>query len=323
MSLGDVARALLRVPASRLYPSLARLACRVLRVGQRFGQPWDALERVGILPVPIHFYQPYPTERDLQRSGFWSGRSEMPGVHMDLTRSAELLTKLGSAFGAECSWPRTSNDPRTYHTSNVMFGFCSAAVAHCMVRTLRPRRIIEVGSGYSTHILGGAMGMNAQQEGGGGEIISIEPFPGEILDTDIPHVTQRLRKRVEDVEASLFAELRENDLLFVDSSHIMRYGGDVLYLYLEVLPRLHKGVHVHIHDVHLPFAYPPEYFRAHRWIWNEQYLLQALLSESSGFDVLIPCWYLHKVRDSAFRAAFAQYDPALHRPSSSFWMRRT
>lgn len=297
---------------------LAGLATLILRIARRLGVPHERFERHGWLPIPVHYYHPYPRSADLVDRGYWESVSTLRGVALDVPRCLEVLRGIGAAFGTECQWPERSQDPRVYHWSNGNFGYASAAVAHAMVRHLKPRRVIEVGSGYSTHILSAALRRNGEQ----GRLTIIEPHPGEMLDVDLPHLERRLHQRVETVDPALFGELQENDVLFIDSSHVLRYGGDVAFLYLDVLPSLARGVAVHIHDIHLPEPYPRVYFEQARYVWNEQFLLHAFLCHNADFEVLLPCFMLHRANDDVFRAAFPHYDPARHRPGSSFWMRR-
>jgi hypothetical protein len=307
----------------RLYapfvPLVAWLAKLPFRVG---GRPWRAYERQGIVPVPLHYYHPYTREDDPALLRHWDRASKLSGIDIDLPRCLELLGDIGRAYAAECAWPERSDDPHVYHSSNGQFGYASAAVAHAMVRRLGPGRVIEVGSGYSTHVLGHALARNAAESGRSPELISIEPHPPEILNATIPHLGRRIESKVEDVDPGLFSTLGAGDLLFVDSSHVIRYGGDVLFLYLDVLPSLRPGVVVHVHDIHLPDPYPRVYYDESRFVWNEQYLLQAFLCHNDRFRVLLPCWLVHRDHDDRFRRAFPAYDPARHRPGSSMWIER-
>ena len=305
---------------ARIYRGLAPGLGACHRLGARGGVPWDAFDARGILPIPLHYYHPYPQAATLQAGGFWDRVSELPGVRIDVPACLERLRGLGREFGAECTWPQ---DPgRGYYETNPVFGFSSAAVAHAMIRHYKPRCVIEVGSGNSTRILGAALERNQAESGAESSLVSIEPNPGPILSGEIPELVERISQPVEQVPFSLFQRLGPGDLLFIDSSHIIRYGSDVIFLYLEVLPRLRPGVVVHVHDIHLPWAYPREYFEQHRWVWNEQYLLQALLAGGGTFRVLLPCWWIHRTHDDVFREAFPHYDPAIHRPGSSYWMER-
>jgi hypothetical protein len=102
-----------------------------------------------------------------------------------------------------------------------------------------------------------------------------------------------VRSKVEDVELSFFSKLEENDILFIDSSHIIRPQGDVLFEYIELLPSLRKGVIVHIHDIFSPKNYPKEWLEDKVLFWNEQYLLEAFLTHNSTWKVVGALNYLH------------------------------
>jgi len=138
-------------------------------------------------------------------------------------------------------------------------------------------------------------------------------------------LSRLLIQKVEDVGVDFFSSLDDGDILFIDSSHVVRTGGDVPFLYMEVLPRLRKGVLVHIHDIFLPLAYPKEYVIKKRCFWNEQYLLQAFLTYNDAFEVLLCGSYLHLKHLEELRSTFPP--PAglgVHENyfSSSFWMRK-
>ncbi|MCC7144511.1 MAG: class I SAM-dependent methyltransferase [Candidatus Eisenbacteria bacterium] len=268
----------------------------------------------------MHYYQPYARQGELESGGFWNTCSELPGVRVDMGASLKLLARVGERWSGECQWVERTTNPKQYYALNPTFGFASAAVAHAMIREFRPSRIVEVGGGFSTLIIAGALSKNAV-DGTGADFLSVEPFPGTVLEQEIGGLTRRMMVPVERVALSEFEALDRGDILFIDSSHVIRYGGDVLYLLLEVLPRLRPGVLVHVHDVHLPEAYPRAYFEHHRWVWNEQYLLQALLSGSTRYEVLLPCWWLHRDHADVFAHAFPQLQGGKYRAGSSFWMR--
>ena len=118
-----------------------------------------------------------------------------------------------------------------------------------------------------------------------------------------------------------FCALEANDIVFIDSSHVVKIGSDVVYEFLELLPRLKAGVMVHFHDIFLPAEYPKSWVLEDRRFWNEQYLLQAFLAFNSAFEVMMAGSFLHLSHSEKLKAAFASYDPANVWPGS-FWMRR-
>jgi hypothetical protein len=167
-----------------------------------------------------------------------------------------------------------------------------------MVRHFQPRLIIEVGSGLSTRIASLATTRN-----GLGDIIVIDPYAKKEI-ADLPKVVQVLSRRVQDVDWHFFEQLNDGDILFIDTSHTVKCGGDVNYLCLEVLPRLRKGVLIHFHDIFLPREYPREWVMNKHRFWNEQYLLQALLMFSSGFDLVFMTSYMELHYREQVKGAF-------------------
>jgi predicted O-methyltransferase YrrM len=194
-----------------------------------------------------------------------------------------------------------------------------------MVRWHKPESIVEVGAGYSTLILSGAQRLNERETGKSSELASIDPNPSALLRSAAAvsaHV-HLIEDRVENLPMAHFESLQAGDLLFIDSSHVVRTGGDVPYLYLDVLPRLRSGVVVHVHDIYLPYEYPAVHFFApNKQLWTEQYLLQAFLAFNEQYEILIAAWWLHSEHPEVFASAFPHFDATKHRPGSSFYMKR-
>ena len=163
-------------------------------------------------------------------------------------------------------------------------------VAYCMIRHFQPRLIIEVGSGFSSLVAAEAIAKNSNSA-----LICIEPFPQDFLRQGFPGLQSLIEKKVEDIDLEFFSQLHSGDILFIDSSHTVKIGGDVNYLFLEVLPRLKPGVIVHIHDIFLPFEYRRDWVMDEFRFWTEQYLLQAFLTFNSEFEVLMANGYLATV----------------------------
>ena len=189
-------------------------------------------------------------------------------------------------------------------------------VAYCMVRHFQPRRIIEVGSGFSSLVLGQAAAKNKSSA-----LICIDPFPHELIreSNSIPALRSLIETKVQDVDVEFFSQLESGDILFIDSSHTVKIGGDVNYLFLEVLPRLKAGVIVHVHDIFFPFEYRRDWVMEEFRFWTEQYLLQAFLAFNPEFEVLMANSYLNHYHPPDLGAAF----PDLPRwMGGSFWMRR-
>jgi len=275
-------------------------------------QDW---ERHGFHVTPAHFYQPIPDTRSLPET-LWTQPSELVGIDMNEAMQLDLLRrhfpKFRDEYGQFAAEP--SGEENRFHLGNQLFDDVDALVAYCMVRHFQPRLIIEVGSGFSSLLLGDAVAKNT-----GSSLICIEPFPREFLRKGFPGLQSLREQKVQDIELDFFAQLESNDILFIDSSHTVKIGGDVNYLFLEVLPRLKPGVIVHVHDIFLPFEYRLDWVLDEFRFWTEQYLLQAFLTFNSEFEVLMANNYLNQYHEEELKVAFPDLSSW---GGGSFWMRR-
>jgi hypothetical protein len=277
------------------------------------------------LPLPVHFYSPIPDIDDLERRHIWEKKNQLIGIDFQIGNQVTLLHRLGEKFGDECKWPLLpTNDPARFYINNNSFSFGCAAILHSMIRYYKPKRIIEIGSGNSSRIIAEAIKTN-KTENFQTEYIIIDPFPSQFIRTDLPTVSEIIVDKVENVDENIFFQLAENDILFIDSGHVVKTGGDVNYLILEILPRIRPGVIIHFHDIPLPCEYPKIYFTnpAFRVFWTEAYLLQAFLSLNPYFEVLLGMNYLMTEKIEDFRKSFPHYNPEIHKSvSGSFWIQR-
>jgi hypothetical protein len=281
----------------------------------KFPEIFPAWEQQGFHVTPVHFYQPIPDTQTLPES-LWNRPSELVGIDMNDSVQLDLLRKRFPKFSEEYeAFPtKPTGEPSRFYLNNGLFDGMDALVAYCMVRHFKPRLVIEVGSGFSSLILGEAAAKN-----GSSTLICIEPFPQEFLKRSFPGLHSLIEKKVEDVEIGFFSQLGSGDILFIDSSHTVKIGGDVNYLFLEVLPRLKAGVIVHVHDIFFPFDYRRDWVLDELRFWTEQYLLQAFLTFNSEFEVLMSNSYLSQYYSDNLKAAF----PSLSSwGGGSFWMRR-
>ena len=260
---------------------------------------------------PIHYYEPIPDFRAIKPERLSRKRSP-PGFSIDAAAQARRLEDLGRRYGEEL---RALDRTGSFDFGNDYFSGLDAAVYYALVRDQRPRRIVEIGAGWSTRIAARALAANAA-EGSRGDITAIEPYPQpRLLEAGIEMTL--IEKAAEDVDPAVFQALGENDILFVDSSHALRCGGDVFFVFLELLPRLAPGVHVHVHDIHFPFDYPEEWVLGQRLASNEQYVLEAFLAFNDRFTIeLANRW----VSTEAPKACAALWPS--DKGASSFWMRR-
>jgi hypothetical protein len=205
-----------------------------------------------------------------------------------------------------------------YARGTESYPLLDATLLYAVVRRLRPRRVIELGSGASTLITAQALAANAA-DGSPAELEVYDPYPGVVSD-GLRGFTRLHRTRAQDVPLDAFAQLGDGDVLFVDTTHTVKLGSDVNFIVLEVLPRLAAGVTVHFHDIFLPYEYPRRWLEDYALYWSEQYLLQAFLSLNRDYEVLLATAALVRDRPSELRALLpAGVEPAA---GASFWIRR-
>ena len=272
-------------------------------------------ERMGFHITQNHFYQPIPDIRTLP-DNLWLRQSELVGIDMNEQRQIGLLNELSVKFKNEYDGLLEENSSKPKQ-----FGPVDGEILYCMIRYFKPERIVEIGSGYSTYISAQAILKNEEEGGNKSELIAIEPYPNEALRRGFPGLTKLIPAKVETVELAEFTKLQENDILFIDSTHVLKSGSDVQYEYLEILPRLRKGVIVHIHDIFLPMEYPKEWVLKQFLFFNEQYLLQAFMAFNNAYEVLWAASYMHLRYPDQLEQAFGSYNRKRAWPGS-FWIRK-
>lgn len=272
-------------------------------------------EKKGFHITPNHFYQPIPDTRTL-KNDLWEKESELVGVDMNTDLQLDLLRNVFPRYSEEYNnFPQERTDvPYEFHFNNGMFDGVDALVLYCMVRHFRPKMIIEVGSGYSTFVSAKASLRNRNTK-----LMCIEPYPNETLKQGFPGLTELITKKVEDIDLDFFSRLESGDILFIDTSHVIKIGGDVNFLYLEVIPRLKKGVIVHIHDIFFPKEYPKSWVLDEYRFWTEQYLLQAFLAFNTAFEILFCNSYMGLKYPSEMKSTFP-HSPWLY--GGSIWIRK-
>jgi hypothetical protein len=274
-----------------------------------------------------HYYLPIPDLDELTEE-FWQTQSDLVGLDMNEQYGLELLEQVFPRYLPEFrgAFPlQRGGESSSFFLINGTFMAVDAHVYYCLIREFRPRRIVEIGGGNSTLVAAAACAVNSKQDGAAPELVVVEPYPSPALRDGLPGVTRLIEAKIQSVPMDIFTSLESGDILFIDSTHVLRAGGDVQLEYCEILPRLAPGVLVHIHDISLPKPYPRVYFEQDHYYWNEQYLLQAFLTFNSRFEIIWPGNYMllkypervgqvfPEIGD--MRAVFPQSEP------SSFWIR--
>lgn len=298
-----------------LFPS-AWLMEKVRRVGvRRLPHCRKVLMWMGVFPIRDHYYEPQFKNEGLD----FSRERSLPAIDWNEAGQLDLLQKLSFA-GELTSLPWDLHPDRGNETvfcmNNGSFRQADAAYWYQMIRLLKPGKIIEIGSGNSTLMARKAIDKNSE-EGFRCEHILIEPYEMPWLESlNIPV----MRQKVEDVGIEFFSQLEKNDILFIDSSHVIRPDGDVAFEYLELLPLLNCGVVVHVHDICSPRIYKREWLIDDVRFWNEQYLLEAFLSHNQDWEIMGALNYLYHHHFARLKtvAPFLNLD---HEPVS-FYMRK-
>jgi hypothetical protein len=270
---------------------------------------------IGVLPIRKHYYEPLADAGDFHLP--LEQERPLPGIDWNADGQLEFLRSL--RYERELDdllAPRTS--PLQFRLANGSFESGDAEFLYQLIRAKQPRRFFEIGSGQSTLIARRAILKNAEESPAYScKHVCIEPFEAPWLE-QTGAVT--IRSRVEDVDRRLFAELAENDVLFIDSSHVIRPQGDVLAEYLEILPSLRAGVIVHIHDIFSPRDYLREWLAERMLLWNEQYLLEAFLTENRSWRILSALNYLRHGHFGELQRACPYLSP--DREPGSFYIQR-
>jgi SAM-dependent methyltransferase/predicted O-methyltransferase YrrM len=254
------------------------------------GMAEDVGERV-VNRFPIgHYYSPmYDVEELASRRGrLWPQTpSETPGIDWRDRSQLELCRALGAEPKLELAADPT-DDPTVYYASNDQYPPLDAWVLAGLLESRRPSRMIEVGSGFSTLV---SARVNRERLDHSMRLTCIEPYPRQFLTGGVDGVSELRVEKVQDTPSELFAELSAGDVLFIDTSHTVKTGNDVTWIFGEVIPRLAPGVLVHIHDVFLPGEYP-EHWVMEGWGWNETYLVQSFLAFNGAFDIVWGSQYM-------------------------------
>lgn len=268
---------------------------------------------------PGHFYSPYPdlAEYDRRADGLMSADNAPAAIDLRETEQLALFDIL-AGYMLDAPFPDERGDEYRYYFDNPAYAWGDGLTLHAMLRHVKPRRVIEVGSGYSS-----AMTLDTTEKWLDHDVALtfVEPY-SELLrsllrDGDDARVTIH-ESAVQDVDPAVFGQLESGDVLFIDSTHVVKPGSDVNHLYFEVLPSLPPGVVVHIHDIFFPFEYPPPWVHEGRG-WQEAYLLRAFLMYNPCFEIL---WF-QSLMWARHRSTIEGKVPAMGRNAGgNIWLRK-
>lgn len=280
----------------------------------------NALKKNVCFVPPGHFYSPIPSLEEIRRDEskiFGNVRPDILGLDLHETDQLKLLNDF-IAYYKEMPFHSEKFKGIRYHFENPAYSYSDATLLYCMIRFIKPKRFIEVGSGYSSCA---TLDTNELFFNNSIATTFIEPYPELLMslikDTDRGKINI-IPSRLQDVDFSVFETLQSNDILFIDSTHVSKINSDVNYIFFEILPRLSSGVHIHFHDIFFPFEYPKEWIYEGR-AWNEAYLLRSFLQFNSTFRIVLMNTFMSKF----YEAFFKQNMPlCLRNTGGSIWIRK-
>ncbi len=284
---------------------------------------FNFFESFGIHVLPVHYYSPIPDTRALKRNkDIFERRSDLLGVELNDEAQVRLLKELCSKYYEEYKLLplEFTGDPTDYYLSNGSFGFVSGQMHYCLIRHFKPKNVIEVGSGASTLLTLKAIRRNDSEAVSVTRFTAVEPYPEKYLNRLTDDNFTLVKSEIQEVTVDMFADLKDRDLLFIDSSHVSKFNSDVNFLMFEALPRIGKGAIVHIHDIQFPLDYFESYIIKEHHFWNEQYLVQAFLMYNKEFEVLWCGSYMTWKYPELLSEHFPHFD--LSRISTSLYIRK-
>jgi predicted O-methyltransferase YrrM len=282
----------------------------------RMQQSRSVLLKVGMIPIVDHYYEP-DIRLDNPKKPFEEDRY-LPGFDFNDETQLQIVDKLSTHDKYDIEELCRILNPSHFDHEFQFFLPSEAECYHAFIREYKPKKIIEIGSGITSILAQKAVEIN-RKDGADCELTCIEPYENKWLEQEKINV---IRKKVEDVELSLFESLEEGDILFIDSSHVIRPQGDVLYEYQEIIPSLKPGVLVHIHDIFTPKNYHNKWLIDKIIIWGEQYVFESFMTYNNSFKVLSATNYLWNHYPEETRILWKSREKYPNQVPSSMWIQR-
>nr|WP_321233413.1 class I SAM-dependent methyltransferase [uncultured Psychroserpens sp.] len=269
---------------------------------------------------PGHFYSPIVSKDEIKSNedDIWKSVSpeDVAGIDFHTIRQKELLTTLSNYY-TELPFQKHENNELRYYFENKFYSYTDGIILYSMLRHLKPERVIEIGSGFSSALM---LDVNEHFFDNKISLTFVEPFPKRLnsLLTDFDkEQTNIVESFVQKVDLNLFKTLEKDDILFIDSSHVVKTGSDLHHILFNILPILNSGVYIHFHDVFYPFEYPKEWV-FNGFNWNEDYFLRAFLMYNDDFEIVLFSDYLHKFHKTIFKSMPLSYNNS----GGNLWIRK-
>ena len=279
---------------------------------KNFTRTKKVLLKVGVMPIVAHYYEPFYFAEQFDQK-----KRVVNHLQIDTRRQLELLGTINHAHEMYDVPHEGEGKDGAFYYKNSTFSYGDAELYYSVIRHYKPNMLIEIGSGFSTLVAKSAVERNLTQEEVKCKIYSVEPYENDWLE-DVG--IEVLREKVETMDVSYFETLKKNDILFIDSSHIIRPGGDVLTEIFTILPLLNEGVLIHFHDIFLPKYYPDSWVNDEFRLWNEQYLIEAFLSFNYAFEIVFALNWLMQETPNELTAVFSNLSDNAN--PSSLWVRK-
>ncbi len=303
----------------RIFSEIVKIR-QILEMQERRYQDSVAADQNRLFVPPGHFYSPIPSLDEVRRYESWIfGEIPTHFAGIDLGEEKQLaLLKTFQSYFLHIPFQDQKVENLRYSFSNSSYTYSDAVFLYCMMLHMKPRRIVEVGSGYSSCVI---LDTNELHFDNKISTTFIEPHPELLLSMIKEQDKNRIQLialPLQDVELDEFSSLVENDILFIDSTHVSKVGSDVNYLFFEILPSLNRGVLIHFHDIFYPFEYPKGWILENR-AWNELYMLRAFLQYNQHFEIVFFNTFLEQIYRERFEKEMPQF---LINPGGSIWLRK-
>ena len=283
-------------------------------------QAREELRKYGGFVPPGHFYSPIPSLDEVAlREDVIFNRipRKVPGIDLNTEEQMDMFASFKEYYD-ELPFKADKTDSLRYFFENPTYSYSDAILLYCMIRHAQPKRIIEIGSGYSSCVI---LDTNEIFFNNNISCTFIEPYP-QLLESLIKENDKErieiIPTKLQEVDLSKFACLSSGDILFVDSTHVSKVDSDVNHIFFEILPSLSNEVYIHFHDIFYPFEYPKEWIYAGR-AWNENYILRAFLQYNSAFKIIFYNTFLEHYYEQKF---ISEMPLCLKNKGGSIWLKK-
>lgn len=301
--------------------SITKMDQEINQLKQEIENLKAALDKYHIFVPPGHFYSPLPSldevRQDEQRI-FGSIPHNIPGVNMNIEEQLSLLNELKEYYN-ELPFKSHKTEGMRYFFENPGYSYSDAIFLYSMIRHTKPKKIIEVGCGYSSCVI---LDTNELFFDNSISCVFIDPHPQVLYSLIKDEDKEKIKiipKRLQDMDLEEFSSLKHGDILFIDSTHVSKINSDVNQIFFKILPILDEGVYIHFHDIFYPFEYPKEWIYEGK-AWNESYLLHAFLQYNESFRIVLFNTFL----EHFFKDIFMKEMPlCMKNPGGSIWIRKS